>query len=49
MTAAGVTHAVPDYEAKLYCATQTMDEARHVEVYTATSTSWRSSTRCRRG
>jgi hypothetical protein len=33
MTAAAVTHAVPDYEAKLYSATQTMDEARHVEVY----------------
>jgi hypothetical protein len=33
MTAAAVTHAVPDYEAKLYGATQTMDEARHVEVY----------------
>ncbi len=33
MTAAALTHAVPDYEAKLYCATQTMDEARHVEVY----------------
>ncbi len=33
MTAATLTHAVPDYEAKLYGATQTMDEARHVEVY----------------
>ena len=33
MTAAAVTHAAPDYEAKLYSATQTMDEARHVEVY----------------
>jgi hypothetical protein len=33
MTAAAVTHACPDYEAKLYGATQTMDEARHVEVY----------------
>ena len=33
MTAAAVTHSVPDYEAKLYSATQTMDEARHVEVY----------------
>ncbi len=33
MTAAALTHAVPDYEAKLYAATQTMDEARHVEVY----------------
>ncbi|NIR60383.1 MAG: hypothetical protein GWO02_13120, partial [Gammaproteobacteria bacterium] len=33
MTAAALTHAVPDYEAKYYAATQTMDEARHVEVY----------------
>jgi hypothetical protein len=33
MTAAALTHAVPDYEGKLYAATQTMDEARHVEVY----------------
>ena len=33
MTAAALTHAVPNYEAKLYAATQTMDEARHVEVY----------------
>lgn len=33
MTAAVVTHAVPDYDAKLYSASQTMDEARHVEVY----------------
>jgi hypothetical protein len=33
MTASVLTHSVPDYEAKLYCATQTMDEARHVEVY----------------
>ncbi len=33
MTAAAVTHSVPDTEAKLYAATQTMDEARHVEVY----------------
>jgi hypothetical protein len=33
MTAAALTHAVKDYEAKLYGATQTMDEARHVEVY----------------
>ena len=33
MTAAALTHAVPDYECKLYAATQTMDEARHVEVY----------------
>jgi hypothetical protein len=35
MTAAALTHAVPDYEGKLYAATQTMDEARHVEVYEA--------------
>jgi hypothetical protein len=33
MTAAALTHAVPDYKGKLYAATQTMDEARHVEVY----------------
>jgi hypothetical protein len=33
MTAAALTHAVPDYEGKLFSATQTMDEARHVEVY----------------
>lgn len=33
MTAACVTHSVPDASAKLYAATQTMDEARHVEVY----------------
>jgi len=33
MTAAALTHSVPDYEGKLYAATQTMDEARHVEVY----------------
>ncbi len=33
MTAATLTHSVPDYEAKLYSATQTMDEARHVEVF----------------
>lgn len=33
MVAAALTHAVPDYEAKLYAATQTMDEARHVEVF----------------
>jgi hypothetical protein len=33
MTAAVVTHSVPDSGAKLYAATQTMDEARHVEVY----------------
>jgi hypothetical protein len=33
MTSAALTHAVPDYPGKLYAATQTMDEARHVEVY----------------
>ena len=33
MTSAALTHAVPDYEGKLYAAAQTMDEARHVEVY----------------
>lgn len=33
MTAATVTHSVPDTVAKYYAATQTMDEARHVEVY----------------
>lgn len=33
LTAATVAHAVPDMKAKYYAATQTMDEARHVEVY----------------
>ena len=33
MTAATVTHAVPDTVAKYFAATQTIDEARHVEVY----------------
>ena len=33
MTAATLSHSVPHYEAKLYSATQTMDEARHVEVF----------------
>jgi hypothetical protein len=33
MTAATVTHGVPDMKAKLYAASQTMDEARHVEAY----------------
>jgi hypothetical protein len=33
MTSAACVHAVPDHDAKLYAATQTMDEARHVEVY----------------
>ncbi len=33
MTAATLAHSVPHYEAKLYSATQAMDEARHVEVF----------------
>ncbi|MDP6183932.1 MAG: ferritin-like domain-containing protein [Gammaproteobacteria bacterium] len=33
LTAASVAHSVPDRCAKLYAATQAMDEARHVEVY----------------
>lgn len=33
MVAASLVDGVPDYEAKLYAATQTMDEARHVEVF----------------
>ena len=33
MVSAALVHAVPDYEAKLYAATQAMDEARHVEVF----------------
>ena len=33
LTAATITHGVPDMKAKYYAATQTMDEARHVEVY----------------
>jgi hypothetical protein len=33
MTAATLTHSVPDYEAKLYASTQTVDEARHVEAF----------------
>jgi hypothetical protein len=33
MTASAITHAVPDMKAKYYAATQTVDEARHVEVY----------------
>ncbi len=33
LTASLVTHSVPDSGAKLYAATQAMDEARHVEVY----------------
>jgi len=33
LTAATVAHGVPDMAAKWYAATQTMDEARHVEAY----------------
>lgn len=33
MVSAALVHAAPDYEAKLYAATQAMDEARHVEVF----------------
>ena len=33
LTAATVAHGVPDTKAKWYAATQTMDEARHVEAY----------------
>jgi len=33
MVAAQLVDAVPDYEGKLYAATQVMDEARHVEVF----------------
>lgn len=33
MTASAITHAVPDMKAKYYAASQTIDEARHVEVY----------------
>ena len=33
LTAATVAHGVPDMKAKYYAATQTVDEARHVEVY----------------
>lgn len=33
LTAATVAHGVPDIKAKYYAATQTVDEARHVEVY----------------
>lgn len=33
MVAGELVAAVPDYEAKLYVASQTMDEARHVEVF----------------
>jgi 1,2-phenylacetyl-CoA epoxidase catalytic subunit len=33
MVAAKLVHMVPNVEAKFYAATQTMDEARHVETY----------------
>jgi hypothetical protein len=33
MVAGELVAAVPDYEAKLYVASQAMDEARHVEVF----------------
>ena len=33
MVAGALVAAVPDYEAKLYVASQAMDEARHVEVF----------------
>jgi hypothetical protein len=33
LTASTVTHSVPDMKAKYYAATQTLDEARHVEAY----------------
>ena len=33
LTAATVAHGVPDMKAKFYAATQTVDEARHVEAY----------------
>lgn len=33
LTAATIAHGVPDMGAKWYAATQTMDEARHVEAY----------------
>jgi hypothetical protein len=50
---AKIVGTVPDLDAKFYAATQTMDEARHVETYarsSTTSSSWptRSTRRCRR-
>ena len=33
LATAKLVEAVPDYDAKLYAATQVMDEARHVEVF----------------
>ena len=35
MVAAEMVNAVPHMDAKFYAATQTMDEARHVEVFAA--------------
>jgi len=35
MVAAQLVNAVPDMDGKLYAATQTLDEARHVEVFAA--------------
>jgi len=35
MVAAQLVNAVPDLDAKFYAATQTLDEARHVEVFAA--------------
>jgi hypothetical protein len=34
VTAARIVESVPDLDAKFYSATQTMDEARHVELFT---------------
>ncbi|MEV4253239.1 ferritin-like domain-containing protein [Spirillospora sp. NPDC049652] len=34
LTAARIVEAVPDLDSKFYSATQTMDEARHVEIFT---------------
>ncbi|RFU40576.1 ferritin-like domain-containing protein [Actinomadura logoneensis] len=34
ITAARIVESVPDLDAKFYSATQTMDEARHVEIFT---------------
>ena len=45
MVAAQLVNAVPHTDAKFYAATQTMDEARHVEVFARYS---RSSTACGR-
>jgi hypothetical protein len=34
--AAKIVETVPDIDSKFYAATQTMDEARHVETYAGT-------------